>query len=274
MNNNNIEYRPKNIKYKDFHKINTICFPDELSPNEEDFEKLISKHFWAVIDKDKLLGFSYLIFKDNLSWISRIALLPDYRNMGIGSQLMNYMINYSKKNSKEKIILFVLQNNASAKHLYEKCGFLTEETTYQFVIPINEILSKYKDTKTNPIIAKAIIAKQIVEIENSELPEFPSEWKNIKENHDPPENFVLIFKNDKGKTVGYCRLNPEFPGCFPFYIENPMENLIESLISLEKYLNHDKKELKLTFPSIEIEKACVKNNFKLNYKLYKMKLLI
>ena len=52
-----------------------------------------------------------------------VSVLKDYWNKGIGSQLLNEIINFAKENSFELIELQVRSDNFAAIHLYEKYGF-------------------------------------------------------------------------------------------------------------------------------------------------------
>jgi len=55
-----------------------------------------------------------------------ISVLKDYWNIGIGSQMMEYLIFLCRKNSFRKIDLIVYENNERAIKLYEKLGFVKE----------------------------------------------------------------------------------------------------------------------------------------------------
>ncbi len=52
-----------------------------------------------------------------------ISVLKEHWNKGIGSQLLNEIINFAKENSFEIIDLQVRSDNLAAIHLYEKFGF-------------------------------------------------------------------------------------------------------------------------------------------------------
>lgn len=55
-----------------------------------------------------------------------ISVDAKYRNMGIGSKLFEYAIDWAKKRSYSKLCLSVFSSNANAIHLYEKYGFEEE----------------------------------------------------------------------------------------------------------------------------------------------------
>ena len=70
-----------------------------------------------------------------------IAVLQEYWNMGIGSQLLLEIINFAKENSFEVIDLQVRSNNAMAIHLYKKFGFKKIGTHPAFLKIGNEAIS-------------------------------------------------------------------------------------------------------------------------------------
>ena len=57
---------------------------------------------------------------------SGMAVLKEYRGIGIGKALMNYVINWAKTQNYEKISLSVFSTNAPALNLYQKFGFKIE----------------------------------------------------------------------------------------------------------------------------------------------------
>lgn len=66
-----------------------------------------------------------------------IFILKDYTNMGIGTHLMETLIEEAKKTSIEQIELICINDNAIAMHVYEKLGFKIVGTLPRY--------NKYKD---------------------------------------------------------------------------------------------------------------------------------
>lgn len=80
------------------------------------------------------VGFIHYTFLYERAELIDIAVLPNYENQGIASQLMSYMIEDCQKNKIENITLEVRKNNFKAIHLYEKYGFqqvATRKNYYQ-----------------------------------------------------------------------------------------------------------------------------------------------
>lgn len=106
----------KNILISDF---DSFWSPEVLK------EELLNKnsiYFVAKINNE-IVGFSGIkIILDNCD-IMNIVTKKSYRNQGIGSLLLEELINYSKKINISNIFLEVSEDNLFAIHLYEKYNF-------------------------------------------------------------------------------------------------------------------------------------------------------
>ncbi|MBU5593510.1 GNAT family N-acetyltransferase [Clostridium sp. MSJ-4] len=74
-----------------------------------------------------------------------IYLLPEYWNMGIGSELINWGISELKKRNCDKVTLWVLEDNLNARKFYEKFGFEHDGTINE--ITIGKKLNEYRYVK-------------------------------------------------------------------------------------------------------------------------------
>lgn len=75
-----------------------------------------------VID-DKVVGYlEYSLIYDRME-INNIMVEVDYRNKGIGSKLMGYLISEAIINRVVNITLEVRVSNEIARHMYNKFGF-------------------------------------------------------------------------------------------------------------------------------------------------------
>jgi putative acetyltransferase len=55
-----------------------------------------------------------------------IAVHDDYQNMGLGTAMINHLLEIARKKELKKVYLLVNTENARAIHVYEKFGFKTE----------------------------------------------------------------------------------------------------------------------------------------------------
>ena len=79
-------------------------------------------HFYVVRVGDSVAGYMGLSKIVGEGYVTNIAVLPEFRHRGIGSQLLQYVINDSKEQL-EFISLEVRVSNEAAISLYKKLGF-------------------------------------------------------------------------------------------------------------------------------------------------------
>ncbi len=78
----------------------------------------------AVSDDDAVVGFACIMTLDEESEILNIAVAPTSRKCGIGEALLHAMIENAQANGVLDFYLEVRESNATARHLYEKNGFI------------------------------------------------------------------------------------------------------------------------------------------------------
>ena len=96
--------------------------PWSRSSYEQELSNSLAKYFVAKID-DKVIGFigTWIIVDE--SHITNVAVHPDYRKLGIGSMLIEAMIDYCEEKKCAAYTLEVRSSNKPAISLYEKHGF-------------------------------------------------------------------------------------------------------------------------------------------------------
>ena len=112
------------VNYQSFkeeiHKIRFEVFVKEQNvPIEEEIDNLdeISVHFLLYID-EKPVGTGRLIINDG--HIGRIAILKNYRDKHLGSQLMLFILEIAKEHKLKRVWL---ASQLYAKNFYKKLGF-------------------------------------------------------------------------------------------------------------------------------------------------------
>jgi ribosomal-protein-alanine N-acetyltransferase len=73
---------------------------------------------------EKVIGYVIYWHIRNEVQISNIAVNPDYRERGVGERGLRWVIQDIKKKGVEFVFLEVRPSNLSARHLYDKLGFV------------------------------------------------------------------------------------------------------------------------------------------------------
>lgn len=101
----------------------------------------------AIDNKGLCLGFIWFIRNGafhSFPYVHMIAIKKEYRNIGIGNELLNYFEKVVAQSS--KVFLVVSDFNPNAKRLYEKCGY----------IEVGIIPNLYKSDVTECLMMKEI----------------------------------------------------------------------------------------------------------------------
>jgi ribosomal protein S18 acetylase RimI-like enzyme len=88
--------------------------------------------FQVVTLNDQPIGRLYIHRKEDEIRIMDIALLPDHRNLGIGSALIQDILEHGK-NLNLPVTIYVEQFNP-AMHLYQRIGFRKKEDKGMYVL--------------------------------------------------------------------------------------------------------------------------------------------
>lgn len=101
----------------------------------------LAKYLVAKINK-KIVGFAGVWTIVDEGHITNIAVHPSFRKKGIGSALVQSLINHSKDWGCNSLTLEVRASNTSAQNLYKKFGFVEEGIRKKY----------YQDNKEDAII--------------------------------------------------------------------------------------------------------------------------
>jgi ribosomal protein S18 acetylase RimI-like enzyme len=250
-----IQYQPGNIAYQAFAALNDLCFTNEPI-SEYDFQTMRNTGFWCLYSGGALAGYCHLQIKEATAHIARIAVHPDYRSRGLGSRLMDTMIDHGVTNQVKAITLWVQQDNPRAISLYRKYGFSIVGESAQFEVDIG----------SEP--AGHILAVPISEYDEQAFGAVPPGAAKRREAHNPPHTRVLLFVRE-GEVVGFARFSPTFPGCSPFEVlaDVPVGALVSSLAG---YALPDKTRIRITTGNPIALNYFQANGYHENYRLYVM----
>lgn len=130
----------EHIRYADLKDLKTINellhthFDEQLEqlPLEEELEKMIEQRHVLVCDRgDKVEGMLLFDLSASTLYLRYWLVLPEYRNMGVGSELLRHFLWEGRKTKRQ--ILWVNQVNENAIIRYEHYGF-KKENMYDYII--------------------------------------------------------------------------------------------------------------------------------------------
>lgn len=120
------------------------CFEGTERYDKKSFEQELaedSKHYFVALYDDLVIGYvGAQVLGDDLNLV-KIAVLPQYRSLGVGFKLMQMMADFRKEHNLQKYFLEVRESNQKAIKLYQKFGFKTAS-----------VREKYYDGKENALV--------------------------------------------------------------------------------------------------------------------------
>ncbi len=124
----NTEFTISKMTLVDFEEIKDILtsqFDDfwnsEILRNELENE---NSYYLVAKQEDTIVGFVGIKSVFDEADIMNIVTRKDFRNKGIGTAILSYIIDFAQLNNIKRITLEVNENNFSAIHIYEKLGFI------------------------------------------------------------------------------------------------------------------------------------------------------
>lgn len=89
----------------------------------DEFNNENSKYF-VILDGEDILGFAGLWFNIDEAHVMNIAIKKEFRRRNLGTQLLDFLIDFAKRENKACITLEVRQDNIAAINLYRKLNFI------------------------------------------------------------------------------------------------------------------------------------------------------
>jgi ribosomal protein S18 acetylase RimI-like enzyme len=83
----------------------------------------VSTYIAYIKEHGKLIAFGRILEDGIMCMFYDICVHPDYQNKGLGSKIMNHLIDKIKDKEYLSIGLFVWEGNENASEFYRKCGF-------------------------------------------------------------------------------------------------------------------------------------------------------
>lgn len=82
--------------------------------------------YYVYEQEGRILGYCNLRLLAGEGEVQRIAVLPEYRRMGLARKMMEIMVDYARQNRALAVSLEVRAGNLPARNLYETYGFTAE----------------------------------------------------------------------------------------------------------------------------------------------------
>ena len=115
---------------KCFSAVGIPYSPNDRHADIADVQRHYMKNgcFWCLFDNETLIGTVALrTIDNNTAELKRMFVLPEYQGKGYGRLLLNYAIDYAKKQKYNKICLDTRKQFSVAQHLYRSSGFKETE---------------------------------------------------------------------------------------------------------------------------------------------------
>ena len=102
----------------------TVFVEEQKVPAEEEHDQLDAEaaHFGAFLD-GKIIGTGRVVAQGTAAKIGRVAVLREYRGMGVGSRLMKTMLAWAQSRGFQQAVLGA---QLQAIGFYERLGFVAE----------------------------------------------------------------------------------------------------------------------------------------------------
>jgi ribosomal-protein-alanine N-acetyltransferase len=139
----------RGMRYEDLNQIaeiERVCFslPWSTSSFEQELKNELA-YYQCAEENGKIVGYMGMWRVIDECHITNIAVLPEYRNRGIASMLINKMIKICKCSEINSMTLEVRQSNLPAIRLYEKFGFVSVGKRPRYYMkPIEDAIIMWK----------------------------------------------------------------------------------------------------------------------------------
>ena len=123
----------KTYYYQDFYNLNTEWlekyfyvepYDEKILSNPQKYIINTGGFIFFIKNETKVIGTIALIDQHNYFELSKMAILPEFRGLKIGQQLIEYCIRFAKQKKWKSITLYSHKKLVPAINLYKKVGFV------------------------------------------------------------------------------------------------------------------------------------------------------
>jgi ribosomal-protein-alanine N-acetyltransferase len=123
------EIEIRKVQLSDLYEIYKIeqenfihCWSKEFIQFNVQLPEYIRK-FYVAVKENKIVGYIVCWLSDKTAHIYNISVKKEVQNQGIGSCLLEYLLEELKKDGFKTVVLEVRKSNSKAINLYKKFGF-------------------------------------------------------------------------------------------------------------------------------------------------------
>ena len=121
-----------------FTKENAPTFPAYIAPDRIDiFLNKGLKMYGYKIDNNIISCAGYSNYKENIYFIERLATLPEYRHLGVGKKLMEYLEKKIKDIGGKIVEIHVVDKNIILREWYKKLNYVEIRIDEIKTLPFN-----------------------------------------------------------------------------------------------------------------------------------------
>lgn len=119
--------RMESLDLEQVAELEKVCFSESWSYGLLEAGVHSPYDVYYVYEQDgRILGYCNLRLLAGEGEVQRIAVLPEYRRLGLARKMMEAMVDYARENMAVSISLEVRESNLPARKLYETYGFTAE----------------------------------------------------------------------------------------------------------------------------------------------------
>ncbi|MEM2025418.1 MAG: GNAT family N-acetyltransferase [Desulfurococcaceae archaeon] len=122
----NVEIKNFNVQnLSEIMSIEGLCFEPKMQYSELVFLEYVERKaiFRTILCEGNIVGYSIADVENSTCHIVSIAILPEYRNIGLGSLLLKDCLSECCRRGAKRAILEVMVGNKPAIRMYLKFGF-------------------------------------------------------------------------------------------------------------------------------------------------------
>lgn len=128
-----------NLNYENCPKHSSFCTEDWIL---KDFSRGV--HFFLYKVENNFAGcVSFEKTSENVSYLNRLAVLPNHRKCGIGEKLVGKVFEFSKSKEIKTLSIGIISQNIELKKWYIKLGFVEYETKSFIHLPFDVTYMRY-----------------------------------------------------------------------------------------------------------------------------------